>query len=90
MTNPLMSFIPNQQAVNMQGNPAIQSVKRMMSMLKGSHNPMQALQMLGQQNPQMAQVMNMVNSSGISPKNLFYQTAQQMGVNPSDITNLLM
>ena len=80
------------QANNPMGNinpQIVQSVKRMMNMLKGVQNPQQALTMATKQNPQLAAVMNMISGSGMSPQQLFYQIAQQNGVDPQSIINML-
>lgn len=70
------------------GNPQImQSIKRMVGMLNGVQSPEKALQMLAQQNPLMAQVMQMTN--GRDPKQVFYEMCNQKGVNPDDILNEL-
>lgn len=70
------------------GNPQImQSIKRMVGMLNGVQSPEKALQMLAQQNPLMAQVMQMTN--GRDPKQVFYEMCNQKGVNPDDILNQL-
>lgn len=70
------------------GNPQImQSIKRMVGMLNGVQSPEKALQMLAQQNPLMAQVMQM--TSGRDPKQVFYEMCSQKGVNPDDILNQL-
>lgn len=61
------------------------SIKQLMNMVRGAKNPQQFLMNIAQQNPQIQQVMNMVRSSGKSPKDLFYQLAQQRGINPDDI-----
>jgi hypothetical protein len=61
----------------------------MASMLKGKGNPMQILQMMGGQNPQLNQIMNMVNSKGMTPKDLFNQVAKQQGINPEQIISML-
>ena len=47
------------------------------------------LQNLIQNNPQMQQVMTLVNQAGGDPKTAFYQMAQAKGVNPEDILSLL-
>lgn len=71
-------------------NPqALQSVKRMAGMLKGKNNPMQMLQMLGGQNPQLNQVMQMMNGSNMSPKQLFMNMAQQQGIDPNQIISMI-
>lgn len=69
--------------------PQLQNIKNIASMLKGKSNPMQALQMLAGQNPQIGQVLTMLNNSGMSPKDLFMQQAQQKGVNPDEIIEML-
>ena len=69
-------------------NPQImQSIKRMVGMLNGVQSPEKALQMLAQQNPLMAQVMQMTN--GRDPKQVFYEMCNQKGVNPDDILSQL-
>lgn len=71
-------------------NPqALQSVKRMAGMLKGKNNPMQMLQMLGGQNPQLNQVMQMMNGSNMSPKQLFMNMVQQQGIDPNQIISMI-
>lgn len=66
----------------------MESVKRMMQTLQGASNPQQAIQNLAQQNPQINQIMQMANGSG-GLKNLFYQRAQQMGIDPNTILSQL-
>lgn len=60
----------------------------MMQTLQGVNNPEQAIQNLAQQNPQIASLMQMANGS-VGLKNLFYQRAQQMGVDPNAILSQL-
>lgn len=70
-------------------NSQVQSIKRMADMLKGKQNPQQMLQMVAQQNPQISQVLNIVNGSGMSPKQMFMNLAQQKGIDPNSIINIL-
>lgn len=60
----------------------------MMQTLQGVNNPEQAIQNLAQQNPQIAGIMQMANGSG-GLKNLFYQRAHQMGIDPNAILSQL-
>lgn len=46
------------------------------------------LQSLAQQNPQMQQVMNLVNQAG-DPKTAFYKMAEEKGVDPEQILSML-
>lgn len=59
-----------------------------MQMVKGVQNPEQALQNLAQQNPNIAQIMQAANGTG-GLKNLFYQQAQRMGIDPNAILSQL-
>ena len=59
----------------------IKQVKGLMQMANG--NPMALLQ----NNPQMRQVMQMLQTQ--SPEQVFRSMANQMGVNPNDILNQL-
>jgi hypothetical protein len=71
-----------------QNNPFNQ-IKQMANMLKGKSNPMQMLMGMSQNNPQISQVFNMLNGSGMSAKDMFYNIANQRGINPDDIINNL-
>ena len=84
MLNPmLMALNQNRTTQN------ITNVKRLMQMMKSAGNPQMMLQQMIGQNPQMKQVMDMVNANGGDPKALFYKLAEEKGVNPDDILNQL-
>ena len=74
-----------QQLMGNQSNP----MKQMLNAIRSSKNPQQLFMNMAQQNPQMKQVLNMIQTSGKSPKDLFYQLAQQKGVDPNQILNML-
>lgn len=57
-------------------------------MLSSMQNPNAAIQTLMQRNPMMQQAMQLINSSNMSPKDLFYSMAQQQGVDPNQILNM--
>lgn len=57
----------------------------MAGMVSSSRNPQVVMNMLAQQNPQIAQFMQMASRSGMSAKALFYQMAQQRGVDPNAV-----
>lgn len=59
-----------------------------MQSVKGVQNPQQALLNLAQQNPNIAQIMSAANGSG-GLKNLFYQQANKMGIDPESILSQL-
>ena len=82
-----MSTLYQQLTRNQQFQP--NQFKQMLNAVRNSKNPQQLFMNMAQQNPQMNQVMNMIQSSGKSPKELFYQLAQQKGVDPNQILNML-
>lgn len=60
-----------------------------MSIIKASQNPQAMLNQMINSNPQMKQVMEFINKSGGDPKKAFYTLAQQNGVDPQQILNML-
>lgn len=66
-------------------NP-LAGVKNMISAVKASRNPQAMIQNMVQRNPQVQQLLR---QSGGDPKAAFYNLAQQKGVNPDEIINLL-
>lgn len=65
-------------------NPQIQS---MIQAYKSGQNPIES--MVYAKNPQIAQIIQLVNSMGGNPKTAFYQLAAQNGVDPNSILNML-
>ena len=61
----------------------------MMDTIKSSNNPQAMLQNMVNQNPQYKQIMDYVRQNGGDPKTAFYKMAQEKGVNPDDILNML-
>ena len=58
-------------------------------MMKTMKNPQALLNQMSQNNPQVKQLMTMIQNSGKSPKELFYQVAQEKGVDPNEILKML-
>lgn len=63
-------------------------IKDFVNMIKNSGNPQLMLQSMMERNPQMKQLMTMINQNGGDPKKLFYEVAKQRGINPDQILNL--
>lgn len=70
-------------------NNNIQQIKQMMNIVKSSQNPQAMLENLASNNPRLRDIMQTVKQSGGSAKTAFYQLAQQRGINPNDILNVL-
>ena len=61
----------------------------MMGMVNGAQNPQLLINQMMMNNPQLKQVMDIVNKSGGDPKKAFYTLAEQKGVDPNEILNML-
>lgn len=70
-------------------NPMMGQIKQMMGMLQGAQNPTAMLNQMVQSNPQLKQVMDIVNANGGNPEKAFYATAEKYGVDPQEILNML-
>ena len=62
----------------------------MLNTVRAAQNPQLLLQNMINQNPQMKSVIQLVNNSGKSPKDLFYEIAKQQGVDPEVILKSLI
>ena len=72
-----------------QSNPMIQNVKQMMGMINASQNPQLMMNQLLSSNPQMKQAMQMISECGGNPQKAFYKLAEQKGVDPQEILDMM-
>ena len=70
-------------------NPLLQNAKQMIGMLKGVQNPQAMLNQMMSNNPQMKQVMDVINQYGGDAKKAFYTLAEQKGIDPNEILNMM-
>ena len=61
---------------------------QMFSMMRNSRNPQAVMEQMIKSNPQVKNIVDMVNASG-DPKSLFYKLAQERGVDPNTILSKL-
>ena len=66
-----------------------QSVRQMMSAIRSAQNPQAALNQLIMNNPQMKQVMDIVQKHGGDPMAAFRAEAEARGVDPDEIMSML-
>lgn len=78
-----------QQLRNNQANPMAARAKQLMDMVRASGNPQAMLNQLVTQNPQFRQVMDIIQQHGGDPMAAFRAVAEQKGVNPDEILNML-
>ena len=64
-------------------------IQQLISMVKASGNPQLMLNQLIQQNPQMQQVMQIVQKYGGDANKAFYALAEEKGIDPQQILDLL-
>ena len=64
-------------------------IKQMISMVKSAGNPQAMMNQLMQNNPQMQQVMEIVQKYGGDANKAFYALAEEKGINPQEILDLL-
>lgn len=84
MQNPMLQALRSQPV-----NNNLSQIKNMMNMIRSARNPQAMLQSMMQNNPQMRQVMDLINQSGGDPKAAFYKLAQEKGIDPQQILDML-
>lgn len=81
--------MPIPQILQQLSNAPMQQIKNMMNAVRSASNPQAMLSQMMQSNPQMQQVMQLVSQSGGDAQRAFYTLAQQRGVDPNEILNML-
>ena len=69
-------------------NPKIQQIKRMMNTVRMAQNPQLALNQMMMNNPQLKEVMDIINQNGGDPNRALRTVAEQNGINPKDILDM--
>ena len=64
-------------------------IKQMMQTIRAAANPQAALNMMMMNNPQMKQVMEIVNQYGGDSMKALEETAAEFGMTPDDVLRLL-
>lgn len=81
MLNPLIQLA--------RSNPMMGQIKQMMTMLRTAQNPTAMLNQMVTSNPQLKQVMDIVQQYGGDSMKAFHAVAKQKGVDPNEILNML-
>ena len=81
MLNPLIQLAKS--------NPMTVQIKQMMGMLRNAQNPTAMLNQMVMSNPQLKQVMDIVQQHGGDSMKAFYAVAKQKGVDPNEILDML-
>ena len=83
--NPMLNLLNQSRGLSQNLN----QIKQMANLIKSSKNPQLMVQQMMQNNPQVKQIMDYVKQSGGDPKTAFYKMAEEKGVNPEEIINML-
>lgn len=67
----------------------LNQIKQMMQMVNGAGNPQAMLAQMAQNNPNLKKVMDIVQQYGGDANKAFYAMAEQNGINPQEILDLL-
>lgn len=86
MSNPLMGMMGGAPAARMNMG-AIQQMKQAMGMFRAMKNPQQVLQMIAQQNPESAAILQM--AQGKNPVDIFREECRKHGKDPEQMMNAL-
>ena len=86
MTKLYQQLNQSQLSRNNNNNGGLQQI---INMVSHSNNPMQLMQTMAQSNPQLQSILNLIQTSQKSPKDLFFEMAQQRGVDPQQILQML-
>ncbi len=71
-----------------QNTPQQPANNNLINLIKNSTNPGQLFQTMAKSNPQVQSIMQMIQQTNQTPKDLFYQAAQQRGVDPNQILSM--
>jgi len=64
-------------------------IKNLLNSVRAAGNPQAMIDQLATQNPLLKQAQNYITQNGGDARAAFYNLAQQIGVNPNDIINML-
>lgn len=73
----------------MRGNPKLMQIKQVMNTVRAARNPEAALMNMMGNNPQMKQVMNVVQQHGGNPMQAFRAMAEENGLDPDEILSMI-
>ena len=70
-------------------SPAMGQIKNMIGMIKAAQNPQAMINQMMMNNPNMKQVMQIVNQYGGDPMAAFIATARKNGLGPDEIMGMI-
>lgn len=73
----------------LRGNPRLQQLKQTLNVVRAARNPQAALMGMMNNNPQMQQVMDIVNKHDGDPMAAFRAMAEENGLDPDEILSMI-
>ena len=70
-------------------SPMMGQIKQMINAIRMAQNPTAMMKQMAMNNPQLKQVMDVVNQYGGDPQKAFYDLAKQKGIDPQEIIDML-
>ena len=70
-------------------SPAMGQIKQMIGMVRAAQNPQAMINQMMMNNPNMKRVMQIVNQYGGDANRAFQEMAQQNGINPQEIMDMM-
>ena len=70
-------------------SPMMTQIKQMMNMVQTAQNPQAVINQLMMSNPNMKQVMQIVQQYGGDANKAFYSMVEQQGINPQEIFDMM-
>lgn len=88
--NPFNILMNNQQTSsnNALNGAKMSEIQELYKMFTSSKNPYAVFQKMALKNPNMSQVMNLLNN-GFNPRDVFYKLCQSKGVNPNEFIEMI-
>lgn len=84
-----MDILKQINGAAMRGNPMIGKVKQMMNTVRMARDPQAALMGMIGNNPHLQQVMAAVKQHGNDPMRAFREMAEENGMDPDEILNMI-
>lgn len=88
MNNPMMNQL-NQMNSQLNSNNSNMSWQELYSLVRNASNPAAMLSQIAKTNPQLQSVLSLVQQNGGDPKRAFFELAQQKGIDPNSVLNML-
>ena len=85
----MMDILKQINGAAMRGNPMMAKIKQTFGAIKAARNPQAALMGMMGNNPQMKQVMEIIDKRGGDPMKAFREMAEENGLDPDELLSMI-